>query len=128
MEQPPGHTPDLTAVAPDLRPFLAAFPDLPLKKAADLPEARAFLDELTAPASSGAGCAAAPPGGVERFELYVPGPAGAPDVRLLVHRPVAAALAAKSSPLLLHLHGGGMIMGVPEMDNPRLGALAAKYG
>ncbi|MCM3926479.1 alpha/beta hydrolase, partial [Frankia sp. AiPs1] len=41
-------------------------------------------------------------------ELSVPGPAGAPEVGLLVCRPSAAATPAA---VVYHIHGGGMIMG-----------------
>jgi acetyl esterase/lipase len=45
-------------------------------------------------------------------ESYVPGPAGAPDVRVLIHRP---AQATRPLPAILHIHGGGYVIGSPEM-------------
>jgi acetyl esterase/lipase len=45
-------------------------------------------------------------------ERLIPGPEGAPDVRVLIHRP---AKAAGLLPAILHIHGGGYVMGWPEM-------------
>ncbi|MEU6113131.1 alpha/beta hydrolase [Streptomyces sp. NPDC047117] len=47
-------------------------------------------------------------GAFEVYERSVPGPAGAPEVSLLVARP--AGLAA-DAPVVYHVHGGGMISG-----------------
>ncbi|MBL7488123.1 alpha/beta hydrolase [Frankia sp. AgB1.9] len=50
-------------------------------------------------------------------EVAVPGPAGAPDVGLLVCRPTAATIEAAGAdpaaaqPVIYHAHGGGMIIG-----------------
>lgn len=41
-------------------------------------------------------------------ERTVPGPAGAPDIKLLILRPPAA---SGSTPAIYHTHGGGMVMG-----------------
>ena len=45
---------------------------------------------------------------VEHEELEVPGPDGAPDVKLSVYRPSAA---SAPGPCLYFIHGGGMIIG-----------------
>ncbi|WP_199896412.1 alpha/beta hydrolase [Streptomyces niger] len=47
-------------------------------------------------------------GAFEVYERSVPGPAGAPEVSLLVARPTGLAAGA---PVVYHLHGGGMISG-----------------
>lgn len=47
-------------------------------------------------------------GAVEFEELTVPGPAGAPDISLLVCRPAGV---ATPLPGVYHIHGGGMIVG-----------------
>jgi acetyl esterase/lipase len=44
-------------------------------------------------------------------ERFIPGPAGAPDVRVLVYRPKDA---AETLPVLLHLHGGAFCFMHPE--------------
>jgi acetyl esterase/lipase/enterochelin esterase-like enzyme len=51
---------------------------------------------------------------IEVFERHVPGPAGAPEVRVLVYRPRAAPAAL---PALLWIHGGGYVVGNPEGDD-----------
>jgi acetyl esterase/lipase len=52
--------------------------------------------------------------GVRREERFVPGPLGAPDVRILIYR--TAKPAPDPQPLYFHIHGGGYIMGAPEMN------------
>ncbi|ONH30352.1 alpha/beta hydrolase [Pseudofrankia asymbiotica] len=56
-------------------------------------------------------------GAFEVSEISVPGPAGAPDVALLVCRPTATTIEAAGAgpgtaqPVIYHSHGGGMIIG-----------------
>jgi acetyl esterase/lipase len=45
----------------------------------------------------------------------VPGPAGAPPVRVRVYRPPAL---QPGGPSLLWIHGGGFLIGMPEQDDP----------
>ncbi|MHB9855556.1 alpha/beta hydrolase [Streptomyces krungchingensis] len=58
-------------------------------------------------------------------ERTVPGPVGAPGVRLLVCRPAGARGAL---PVLFHLHGGGMIMGSSRLGVDSLLPWAAELG
>lgn len=58
-------------------------------------------------------------------EQHIPGPAGAPDVRVVIYTP-AGTLAHR--PGFLHTHGGGYIVGQPEMSNGRLLTLADELG
>jgi acetyl esterase/lipase len=53
---------------------------------------------------------------VERREYTVPGPAGAPDVVLRVHRPAGA---TGPLPCIYFMHGGGYVLGTAEMDDLR---------
>ena len=53
---------------------------------------------------------------VERRDLTVPGPPGAPDVVIRVHRPKGA---AGLLPALYHMHGGGYVLGSRAMDDLR---------
>src|SRR5262245_2541946 len=48
-------------------------------------------------------------------ERRIPGPKGAPDVRVIVMRPKAA---GSARPGILHIHGGGYVMGVADMTAP----------
>jgi len=52
--------------------------------------------------------------GVTMIETRVPGPSGAPDVRLLVYRPEAG---GAGMPAVYDVHGGGFVMGEPEMNH-----------
>lgn len=51
--------------------------------------------------------------GVEVEERFVRGPAGAPDVRVLVSKPATAGV---GRPAILNLHGGGFVIGAPEQN------------
>ena len=48
-------------------------------------------------------------------ERFVPGPTGAPDVRVLVYTPAQSAPGLR--PVYLHLHGGGYVLGNPEQND-----------
>jgi acetyl esterase/lipase len=48
-------------------------------------------------------------------ERFIPGPPGAPDVRILIYWPSDSVLAPR--PAYVHVHGGGYIMGAPEMND-----------
>jgi acetyl esterase/lipase len=100
----------------ELWPLLEFFPALELSRAA-LPGIREMI-------------AARPvlePTGVELMvtvrEFTAPGPANSAPVRLLCYRPNASA--AAKLPAVLHIHGGGYVLGSPDMmdlSNRRLAA------
>ena len=55
---------------------------------------------------------------VARGDRIVPGPAGAPDIRLRIHR--RRELADRTDlPCLFWIHGGGYVLGSPEQDDLR---------
>ncbi|WP_026405254.1 alpha/beta hydrolase [Actinomadura rifamycini] len=58
-------------------------------------------------------------------ERPVPGPAGAPDIGLLICRPAPA---PEPVPVLYHTHGGGMVTGDNRMGLPEMLDLAADVG
>jgi acetyl esterase/lipase len=95
----------LHLVRPELRPFLEGFPVSELSRDM-LPMAR------QAPALSRSTIEATP--GVLVEERWVPGPDGAPDVRVLIYRPIDV---CGPTPAVLHIHGGGFVVGTPEMDD-----------
>ena len=86
-----------------------------------LPQMRGMMGEMMKMQAAGA-----PPSDVVVEERHVPGPAGAPDVRVLIFSPPGGPGAAK--PGYLHIHGGGYIMGVPEMMNLQNKALVSEIG
>ena len=62
---------------------------------------------------------------VERAEVWIPGRDGARDVRALIYSPVN-----RSGPLpaVLHIHGGGYVVGAPEFAEAGNLSLAADLG
>jgi acetyl esterase/lipase len=91
--------PELIAALEFMPPF-----DLSLEM---LPQMRAMMVEMLNQQR-----AAAPPSDIVVEERHIPGPAGAPDVRVIIYSPLGA---AGSKPGYLHIHGGGYVMGSPEM-------------
>jgi acetyl esterase len=93
----------------------AAVPMLPVVDLNDLEKARSLTDSLLAAAPRPRYEPA-----VEVSEVTVPGPEGAPDVLLRIyrprgHRPDSASLL----PVIYDMHGGGFVLGSPEMaDQP----------
>ena len=53
---------------------------------------------------------------VRREERHVPGPQGAPDVRVLVYTP--GDRGTDPLPAILHIHGGGFVSGSADMSDP----------
>lgn len=98
----------ITRVAPELRDVLAAFP------AADydnwpLQERRESMKTMERPPL------APELQVVRREERHVPDLNGAPDVRVLVYTPPSTAASAR--PAILHVHGGGYVIGDPNMND-----------
>src|SRR5271156_3155642 len=62
---------------------------------------------------------------VHVVERELPGPSGAPAVRALLFTPPAP---RGPLPAVLHIHGGGYVMGVPEMSDARNRQLARDVG
>jgi triacylglycerol lipase len=100
-------------VDPELLPVLDMYPSFTITNEI-LPEARAATAQWfaqmqpAAPADSGQA-------EIAMEERCVPGPAGAPDVRVRVYRPQSA---AEPLPALLWIHGGGLVFGSAVEDDP----------
>ncbi|GHO84914.1 alpha/beta hydrolase [Dictyobacter formicarum] len=62
---------------------------------------------------------------IEVTERFVPGPEGAPEVRVLVYRPITVE-GPRSS--LLWMHGGGYIMGTPENEDLLVKSMVSAIG
>lgn len=107
---------------PELRALVEQIPlpafDVEHVTTDDLAEHRANLNAMMA---------SAPPlvTDVAIENRHVPGPEGAPDVRLRIYRPAGE---EQARPGLYWIHGGGMILGVPEMDEPWMVAYAEQVG
>lgn len=104
-------------VDPQLLPLLDAWPQVTLTREV-LPVIRA-MDRLPMPELTGAAAA------VALSRRSVPGPAGAPDVDVLVYRPRDAAAAL---PCIFHIHGGGYVIGSVEAQEAQHRDMAARLG
>ena len=62
---------------------------------------------------------------IEVSEHQAPGPAGAPDVRVLVYLPKAG---PRPLPALLWIHGGGYVIGSADQDDLTVKAIVAAVG
>ena len=99
-------------VAPELKPVLESFPKLTLDEKT-LGKMQAATRQFTPPPPPRTAEQAA----VVRTERMIPGPPGAPEVRVLVYTPARPATAPR--PVYLYLHGGGYVGGAPESgDTP----------
>lgn len=58
-------------------------------------------------------------------QRFIPGPPGAPDVRVLVYTP-SRKNDGTSRPAYLHIHGGGYVLGNPELNDGSNRSLAAE--
>ncbi|MET0370355.1 MAG: alpha/beta hydrolase [Sphingobium sp.] len=105
-------------VAPELLPILDAFPPLSFS-CKTLPMMRAAQAAMMAQRPS------SDMPGVTVTDRAVPGRNGAPDVRIIEYRPTGA---SASLPVFLHIHGGGHIVGAPEMNDARNATLATTLG
>lgn len=107
-------------VDPEIAPLLDVFPNLTLTTES-LPQNRAFLNEMLSQAS-----AAAPAfPDIDVSERHVPGPQGAPDVRVIVYLPKNT---STPTPALLWIHGGGYVMGNPDMVDLQVKSIVANIG
>ena len=98
---------------------LEALPVFPEFTAETLPQIRALMQEfaklqLELP----------PVDGIAISEERVPGPAGAPPVRVAIYRP---AKADGLLPVFFHIHGGGLILGTPELRQAASIEIAKTY-
>jgi acetyl esterase/lipase len=66
-----------------------------------------------------------PAAALEREERLIAGPAGAPDVRVLIYRPDRV---AGRQPAILYIHGGGFVAGNPDMCDAATAKLAKDNG
>ena len=107
-------------VDPELAPMLDVFPTIVLNRE-QLPLIRAGMDQMRAQ------MAAAVPTfpDIDVVERRVPGPAGAPEVRVLVYRPKSA---TQPLPALLWIHGGGYVLGSADQDDVTVKSIVSEVG
>jgi triacylglycerol lipase len=105
-------------VDPELKPILRAFPQWTFSLET-LPVIRSAVADFIAAIPARAGLP------VEREVVTVPGAAGGSPLRLLWYRPTEA---RGPLPALLHIHGGGYVVGTPEMSDAANRGLVADLG
>ncbi|PSL41665.1 acetyl esterase/lipase [Planomicrobium soli] len=93
-------------VHPDLKAMFSVLPAAPLTPET-LEMVRSTLNEMTLanPKQHDA---------VSTIDRFIPGPPGNPEVRVRIYEPVSK---HEKMPGLLWIHGGGYIIGIPEMDD-----------
>ena len=99
-------------VDPEILPMLDMFPGLNLTTES-LPQMRTFLNEMNAQI-----LAEVPEfPNIAVSEQHIPGPKGAPDVRVLVYLPKNV---SSPMPALLWIHGGGYVIGNADQADPQI--------
>lgn len=108
-------------IATELIPTIDALPSFDLNDAV-LPAVRAGLSAAVAKRPP------LPPrlAKVRCDERMLPGPPGAPAVRVLVYAPAEESDTPR--PALLHIHGGGFVFGAPEVGDALMRSLVADLG
>jgi len=101
-------------VDPELAAALEEFPSFEMN-AETLAMVRSMFGSVDTPADDG----------IARSELWIPGPAGAPPVRVLLYRRQDS---GDTLPAVLNIHGGGYVIGTPEMEDANSSAMCAQLG
>jgi acetyl esterase/lipase len=102
-------------VDPELLPTLDAFPPMTLS-AETLPMIRAAIPQMMT-------ARPLPDFPVSSNIVNIPSGEDGRDIRCLLIRPLSP---HENMPAILHFHGGGHVLGVPEMDQPQLMRWAAE--
>lgn len=102
-------------VDPEIVPLIEQLPGFSFE---DLAQVRSLMAAMAPPRP-------APPPDIKVNEASAPGRDGAPDVRLIITAPTAA---RKDRPGILHIHGGGYVMGAAEMTGETDAAYAQELG
>lgn len=102
-------------VDPELLATLDAFPPMTLS-AETLPVIRGAIPQMMT-------ARPLPDFPVSSSIINIPSGEDARDIRCLLIRPLSS---RESMPAILHFHGGGHVLGVPEMDQPQLMRWAAE--
>ncbi len=109
-------------VAPELRAFLDVFPPLELtdESLAQMRSPGPMQERMLVPPPLSAAQQA-----VTCEQVFLPGADGAPEVRALLYTPPNAAVVR---PAYLHMHGGGYVLGMPEINDGGNRDIAMRLG
>jgi len=108
-------------VAPELLPLLAFLPSFDFNE-----DTLRALRAGTAMAPQKRPPLSAEQEAVACEQRFIPGPPGAPQVRLLVYTPPGPK-PVTGRPALLHMHGGGYVIGNPELNDGSNRTIAAEH-
>ena len=103
-------------IDPELLPLLAIVPPFEFTLA-KLPEIRRVQNETFTKLGT-------PTPAVMAEELHIPADGHEKGLRILSYRPTAV----KNPPVYLHLHGGGYVLGTPDMSDARNRMIAERIG
>ncbi len=104
-------------------PELAAIlPLIPPTDLGDLAGARAWMDQMLAGVEVPTG------DDVSLREVTVPASGGGADVRVLVYTPTDPRVPERGRPGILHIHGGGFVLGSPETEKAGAVMMAGLLG
>lgn len=117
-ELPPSPTGTRHLVAPELLPAFDLVPSLEfddelLRVVREALAADSRPEQALSPAQQSVTCE----------QRFIPGPPGATDVRMLVYTPPGSGDSLR--PAYLHMHGGGFVLGAPEINDASNRSLAA---
>lgn len=112
--------PSMNLLDPELLEALSQTPDFVLDEQT-LPAIRNSILEML---GAGADCAGPQPG----ENIIIPGVGEQPGIRALIYQPSRPAKPGELRPGIFHVHGGGFVMGAPEIQRTRDAALAEKHG
>src|ERR1700758_4148009 len=104
----------LHLVGPDVRPMLEVFPPLSLSMES-LAETRERVFPMPEFDTST----------TDQERRAAPGPAGSPEVEVLVYRPRSV---SGQLPCIYHIHGGGYVLGKAQNQEPIHRAISAGLG
>lgn len=106
---------------PEVEAVAAVFPRLDIS---DAPAARILLNALIEDMVA-QGFVRPTDQGIEEIERTIPGPQGAPDVRIRIYMPKGR---TSPGPGFVNFHGGGFVLGDLESEHPRCLVMAAEGG
>ncbi len=109
---------------PEVEPGIALFQSLLDWRGLTLEGVPAFREKRDALLASMTGSLPSNPN-VTVEERRIPGPAGAPEIRVKIHRPLDQ---AETLPCFYHIHGGGMIRGTIDGEDPQMAAFVEQVG
>lgn len=112
-------TAPIDLVAPELAAVLEFFPEIDFSQGVEAFRGNFVANRVQPPLPAELAV-------VDCRERFIPGPPDAPDLRVLHYTPPGDA--AGPRPAVLHIHGGGYVLGIPEINDAGNRAMALALG